>query len=87
MKGMVKKMKLNTEQQKAAEGIERSSLIISPGGCGKTAVFAAKVAEIQRQHPDKHILGLSFTKKATAELAGRIANLTNVTILNLCQFA
>lgn len=79
-------MQLNAEQRRAAEGIERSSLIISPGGCGKTAVFAAKVAEIQRQRPDKHILALSFTKKATAELAGRIENLTNVTVLNLCQF-
>ena len=79
-------MQLNAEQRRAAEGIERSSLIISPGGCGKTAVFAAKVAEIQRQCPDKHILALSFTKKATAELAGRIENLTNVTVLNLCQF-
>ena len=79
-------MQLNAEQRRAAEGIERSSLIISPGGCGKTAVFAAKVAEIQRQYPDKHVLALSFTKKATAELAGRIENLTNVTVLNLCQF-
>ena len=38
-------MQLNAEQRRAAERIERSSLIISPGGCGKTAVFAAKVAE------------------------------------------
>jgi len=78
-------IQLNEQQRRAAEGIERSSLIISPGGCGKTAVVTAKIAEIQRRYPGKRILALSFTKKATAELASRIKDRTNVTVLNLCQ--
>ncbi|MDT7543951.1 MAG: ATP-dependent helicase UvrD/PcrA, partial [Actinomycetota bacterium] len=62
------------EQLAAAAAPLGPGLVVAGAGSGKTSVMAARVVWLvatQQVEPDR-VLGLTFTNKAAAELAGRI---------------
>ena len=68
---------LNAEQCKAASIIEGPVLIIAGAGSGKTRMICYRIAHMLQSGIDqKHILALTFTNKAAAEMASRVRELT-----------
>ncbi len=65
---------LNAQQQKAVKYCDGPLLVIAGPGTGKTRVITEKVLYLVAQHGfhPGSILALTFTKKATAEMAERI---------------
>ncbi|MBC7679815.1 MAG: UvrD-helicase domain-containing protein, partial [Pseudorhodobacter sp.] len=62
------------EQLAAAQAPLEPGLVVAGAGSGKTSVMAARVVHLVptgQVEPDR-VLGLTFTNKAAAELAGRI---------------
>ncbi|MDR2485631.1 MAG: UvrD-helicase domain-containing protein [Treponema sp.] len=79
------------DQERAIRYDGTCALIIAGPGAGKTAALAARIAYLIRQGTDPaHILALSFTVKAAAELRERIARaadpggITAATFHSLC---
>jgi len=67
--------RLNKEQYAAATSPAGSNLIIASAGTGKTSTIVARIAYLlkeQRVKPE-HILLLTFTNKAAAEMLERVA--------------
>ena len=80
-------MKLNKEQMEfllAKEPIARAQC--GPGS-GKTKTATEIVKHWQNEFDNPNILVVSFTKKAVAEIASRIEDLTNVTVSTLHAWA
>ncbi|MDX6224596.1 MAG: ATP-dependent helicase UvrD/PcrA, partial [Frankiales bacterium] len=68
------KVRFTDEQLRAASAPLEPVLVVAGAGSGKTAVMAARVVHLVAHfgiEPAK-ILGLTFTSKAAAELAGRV---------------
>jgi DNA helicase-2/ATP-dependent DNA helicase PcrA len=64
------------EQLAAASAPLAPGLVVAGAGSGKTSVMAARVVWLvaTRQVEPEQVLGLTFTNKAAAELAGRLRN-------------
>ncbi|MCA3501856.1 MAG: UvrD-helicase domain-containing protein [Rhodobacter sp.] len=69
--------KLNNSQQAAAAWDEGPLLVLAGPGSGKTATLTARVARLVEQSADDafRILCLTFTRKAAAEMRGRLLTL------------
>ncbi len=66
--------RLNTEQYTAATTPAGSNLIIASAGTGKTSTIVARIAYLLSQDvKPEHILLLTFTNKAAAEMLDRVA--------------
>ena len=65
---------LNEEQYKAATSPAGSNLIIASAGTGKTSTIVARIAYLLKEQSVKpeHILLLTFTNKAAAEMLERV---------------
>ena len=68
---------LNTSQLAAAQWDEGPLLVLAGPGSGKTATLTARVARLVEQGRDEsfRILCLTFTRKAAAEMRGRLLKL------------
>jgi len=65
---------LNTDQQKIVKHQTGAALVIAGAGSGKTRVITHRVASlIQMGVPPYSIMMLTFTNKASREMAGRVA--------------
>lgn len=69
---------LNSEQQRAVVSADGPLLILAGAGTGKTKVIAHRIAHLLQSDPDlrpDNILALTFSRKAAAELMGRVEKL------------
>ena len=69
-----KEYKLDENQQKAVNA-KRNSVVSAGAGSGKTSVLSKRYTEILKRDSDckvEQILTLTFTRKATTEMNGRI---------------
>jgi len=74
--------RLNTEQYTAATTPAGSNLIIASAGTGKTSTIVARIAYLLNQDvKPEHILLLTFTNKAAAEMLERVATYFNKTVV------
>jgi hypothetical protein len=67
-----REVKLNENQIKAAENIDRPTIIIGPAGCGKSIVITEKVKNIVEEHnydPKIQILVTTFNKSLIKKLS------------------
>ena len=71
-------MELSEQQQQAVEHIG-SALVVAGAGSGKTRALTAKVAHlIKNGYNPEHILAITFTNKAAAEMKRRLVVLTGL---------
>lgn len=70
---------LNPEQRKAAESPNSPLLIVAGAGTGKTRTLISRIVNlIEGGIPPERICAITFTNKAAAEMANRVAALSGV---------
>ncbi len=79
--------RLNKEQLEAATAKAGSNLIIASAGTGKTSTIVARIAYLLKEQNVKpeHILLLTFTNKAAAEMLERVAQFFNKDVVSKIQ--
>ncbi len=82
---------LNDQQKKAVETVLGRVLILAGAGTGKTRVLTMRMGHLINDLlvSPKHILGLTFTNKAAAEMQHRLATLVPLKMakqVTLCTF-
>lgn len=65
----------NLKQNEVVNSTEEYVAVEAPPGSGKTYVLIGAVKQYAEEHPDAHIVAITFTRKAAAELSERIDNI------------
>ena len=61
-------MKYNELQQNAIDSMKDKVLVVAPAGSGKTATLIGAIKKYAADHPEDHMVAITFTKKAAMEL-------------------
>lgn len=69
---------LNPKQLEAVNSNEPNVLIIAPAGSGKTSTLIGAIQKYKAENPDKTVVAITFTNKATDELISRLGPLKKV---------
>ena len=74
MLNLLKNMKLDRNQEKAANHVTGPAIVIAGPGSGKTTVVTARILNLIRTHniSPSHILAIAFNRKAVEEMETRI---------------
>jgi DNA helicase-2/ATP-dependent DNA helicase PcrA len=91
-----KELKLNREQQKAADFLDGICCVIAIPGSGKTWTMTHRIGNLVKKHgvAPEHILGLTFTRNAADAMREKLAPVLNdlstrvhlATIHSFCHF-
>jgi DNA helicase-2/ATP-dependent DNA helicase PcrA len=89
-------MKLNKEQQKAADFLDGICVVVAVPGSGKTLTMTHRIGNLVKKHgvAPEHILGLTFTRSAADAMREKLAPVLNdlstrvhlATIHSFCHF-
>lgn len=80
-------MEFNEKQLIAIESDSPHKVIVAPAGSGKTSVIVGAIQRYRKLHPDDHIVAITFTRKASAELKQRIGIEDNIEISTIHSWA
>lgn len=80
-------MEFNEKQLIAIESDSPHKVIVAPAGSGKTSVIVGAIQRYRKLHPDDHIVAITFTRKASAELKQRIDIENNIEISTIHSWA
>lgn len=69
--------KPNEKQQEVLDCHDSRIAVVALPGSGKTYLLSQKVEQYGLEHPGDHMVAITFTKKAAAELKNRIKLITN----------
>lgn len=73
-------MNYNYKQQLAIDGNDKYKVIIAPAGSGKTSTLVGAIDKYYIENPNDHIVAITFTRKASAELKDRIGEKPNIEV-------
>src|SRR5512147_700420 len=89
-------MKLNPEQQAAADFLDGICVVVAVPGSGKTLTMTHRIGNLVKKHgvAPEHILGLTFTRNAADAMREKLAPVLNelssrvhlATIHSFCHF-
>lgn len=80
-------MEFNEKQLIAIESDSPHKVIVAPAGSGKTSTIVGAILRYRKLHPDDHIVAITFTRKASAELKQRIGIEDNIEISTIHSWA
>ena len=81
------KVQYSADQMRAIDGNEEHKVIIAPAGSGKTMTIVGCIHKCRKEHPDYHIVAITFTRKAAAELQNRIGAMDNIEVSTIHSWA
>lgn len=80
-------MEFNARQRAAIESDAPYKVIMAPCGSGKTATLVGAIERYRNEHPTDHIIAITFTRKASAELKQRTQHLFNIEVSTIHSWA
>lgn len=77
----------NEEQRKAIQSREPEIVILAPAGSGKTTTLVGAIIEYKKQNPTSRVVAITFTKKATEDLASRLIDFSGIRVSTIHSWA
>ena len=62
----------NPEQQKIVDSQDKNMIVVACAGSGKSRSIIGAIHKYRQQYPLQHVCAITFTRKATEDLAIRI---------------
>lgn len=84
---MFSRTQYSADQLRAVEGNETHKIIIAPAGSGKTFTLIGCIQRCRQLNPNYHIVAITFTRKAAAELSNRIGAMNNIEVSTIHSWA
>lgn len=84
---MFSKTQYSADQMRAIMGDETHKIIIAPAGSGKTFTLIGCIQRCRQLNPNYHIVAITFTRKAAAELQNRIGAMDNIEVSTIHSWA
>ncbi|MFW6312200.1 MAG: UvrD-helicase domain-containing protein [Nanoarchaeota archaeon] len=79
--------KFNENQRKAIDSKDPSIVILAPAGSGKTTTLVGAITEYKIQNPDARVAAITFTRKASDDLMGRLIGFDKIRVSTIHSWA